>query len=393
MKLLYYHRTRCTGADGTHIKGVVKGFQQLGYEVNIFSPAGFDAEFKQSPVKFPVEKKHKNKLLLNLPRPVFESFELLYNIAAFFKLFFYMLRKKYDFIYERYAFLNLAGTAIAGIFKKPLFLEVNFTTKTEVYPKRSGFFSFLEKMFENNAFRRAALIIVISDELKESIACGGIEKGKIIVLPNAVNLEQFKNFEKSKKVMAELNLDEKEKIVGFVGSFYPWHGLDFLLDAFKMVLKDMKNVKLLLLGDGQMAEHLKARVEKEDMNGAVIFTGRVGQDFLQDYMSLFDIGVMPDSNDYGSPMKIFEYMAMKKPIVAPRLAPIVSVLEHGREGLLFEKKNIEEFKAALKKLLDDEVLCKKMGENGREKVARLHTWDKNVKKMISLFEKNKKTES
>ena len=337
MKILYHHRTRCTGADGTHIYGVIGGFEKLGHSVSIVSPAGCETAPEGDKVKNQSPDSRKGGLLVRVPRVLFELFELFYNVPLIRRLIRQQRGHKFDIVYERYAFMNLGGFALSRLFGVPLFLEVNFTSRTEVYPKRTGIFGALERWTERLIFRQAAIIIVISDNLKQDIAGCGIDGSKILVAPNAVEIENFIPHPAPEALKDQYGLNNSDKIIGFVGSFYPWHGLDFLLDTFKQVLREFSHVKLMLLGDGQTCSGLKERVKNENLAEKVIFTGRISHSQLADYLALFDIGVMPDSNEYGSPMKIFEYMAMERAVVAPRLGPIEAVITDKREGMLFKR--------------------------------------------------------
>jgi len=383
MKILVHHRIRGTGADGTHIRGVVSGFRKLGFPVEILSPWGVNIE-DVNPDK---EKlKPQRNTLIKIPRIFFELFEMMYNVLAIFRLFYHINKYNHDLIYERYAFFNISGVLISRILRIPIFLEVNFTSRTEVYPKRTKIFHFANKWIEKFIFNHVDLIIVISDQLKEDIAKYGINRKKILVLPNAVDADRFNPelYLKNKK-LKKCGLDDK-LIIGFVGSFYPWHGVDFLLDAFSDLIKQNNNIGLMLIGSGQLFNDIQERVTKGQMQDKVVLTGPVPHNELPSYLSCFDIGIMPDSNDYGSPMKIFEYMAMGLPIVAPRLGPIEKVIENGIQGFLFERKNLAELKNVLTTLLNDRELRDRMGRSGREKVLIDHTWDKNVAKMIKFYQ-------
>lgn len=385
MKILYHHRTRCTGADGSHIYGVAGGFEKLGHSVVIISPAGCVNAPDGRQAELAPSAANRGSLLTKAPRVLFEAFELFYNLPLIWRLAKQQARGRFDMVYERYAFMNLGGLFLSCFFGLPLFLEVNFTSRTEVYPKRTGIFGAIEKWIEHMVFKQAVIIIVISENLKQDIVGRGISGDKILVTPNAVELDNFVPGPAPEALRKQYNLSHGDKVIGFVGSFYPWHGLDFLLDAFKQVSLELNNVKLMLLGDGQLHSALKERAKNENLADSVIFAGRVSHSRLADYLALFDIGVMPDSNEYGSPMKIFEYMAMGKPVVAPRLGPIEAVITDNQEGMLFKRKDITEFKNILLVLLKDNGLCRRLGELGRQKVCAEHTWENNVGRMIKLY--------
>lgn len=381
MNIVYNHRTRCSGADGTHIKGVIKGFETLGHKVFIIAPKALSSEPNSN------NKANKKPLILNLPRVLFELLELLYNLPAFCRLYLGYRKNRYDLIYERYSFLNFSGYLLSRFTKSPLLLEINFTTKTQVYPIRTKIFISLARWLERIIFQHAKIIIVISNVLKKEISEWGINADKILVLPNAVELELFQPRDPMGNLKEQYKIDKNDKVIGFVGSFYPWHGVDFLIDTYQDILQEYDKVSLMLLGDGQMATLLKKRVQEMGLENKVVFTGRVPHDKLPDHIALFDIGIMPDSNNYGSPMKIFEYMAMEKPVVAPKLKPIEEVIENGQEGVLFTQRNKQELKEALLNLLNNKELCNSMGKEGRAKVLRNHTWDINVKKILEHYNK------
>ncbi|MCK4810111.1 MAG: glycosyltransferase family 4 protein [Candidatus Omnitrophica bacterium] len=380
MKVMYHHKTRCSGADGTHIKGIVDGFKSLGYQVDVISYAGCNVDFESKKLS----DKDK-RIATKMPRILFEMLEVLYNIPAILRLVVYQIRNKYDIVYERYALLSMVGCFISIFFRKPLFLEVNFTTRSEIYPKRTGVFRFLESFLEHLIFKRAAIIYVISDHLKHDILSHGIDKEKILVLPNAVDIEHFKPMESDKKILDKYGITKKDRIIGWVGCFAPWHGLDLLLDSFKLLLEKNKDVKVMLIGGGQTYQVIKQRIKEEHLDERAIFTGRVLYDVLPAYINMFDIAVVPDAAAYTSPVKMFEYMAMQKPVVGPRLKNIKLVISDGQEGILFNRKDAEGLKNALINLLSDSELSTKMGAAGRKKVSNNHTWRKNVEKIIDFY--------
>ena len=102
---------------------------------------------------------------------------------------------------------------------------------------------------------------------------------------------------------------------------------------------------------------------------------------------------MPDSNDYGSPVKLFEYMAMGKAVVAPSVGPIEDVIKDGENGILFKKSEVGELAKAIKLLVDDEILRSRVGEKARQSVCQNHTWTKNAEKILSYMRKGAKDEN
>jgi sugar transferase (PEP-CTERM/EpsH1 system associated) len=140
-----------------------------------------------------------------------------------------------------------------------------------------------------------------------------------------------------------------------------------------------------LIGDGPVKNDIQRKAKGLNIEEKVIFIGRVEPQYMPEYISLFDIAVMPDSNNYGSPMKIFEYMAMGKPVVAPRLGPLEDGIEDGKQGILFTQHNREELGAALKRLCLDDNLRLKMGDAARKNILDNHTWIKNAEVTLELL--------
>jgi len=106
---------------------------------------------------------------------------------------------------------------------------------------------------------------------------------------------------------------------------------------------------------------------------------------LPGHVAAFDIAVMPDSNEYGSPMKIYEYMAMGKPVVAPRLGPLEDGIVDGETGILFPRRDAAALRAALEKLLRDDRLRAGMGARARDHVLAKHTWDRNAARILEVL--------
>lgn len=376
MNILYHHRTQASGAAGHHIREMVKAFRDLGHSVDIVSPPGVKGSFEKN-----LGSQKKNRYAI--PQFLFELFEIFYNFVAFVKLQGQLKKKKYSLIYERYAIFNVAGILAAKINHKPIIIEASFTSKADVFPKRTKLLTPLAYRIDKLIFNRADGIVVVSSVLKESLIKDfGVSADKIIVLPNAVDAKMFEPQVSGDTVRNKYSLNSN-KIVGFVGGFYPWHGLNLLLDAAEDVLKILPNVKFLLIGDGPLRKKLEDRVNGSSLKNSVIFTGSIAHNELPQYIACFDIGVMPDSNDYGSPIKIFEYMAMGKPVLAPKIGPIEEAVEDGKNGLLFERNNEYELANAIIQLLKkDNLLYRKISSDCRAIVLEKHTWIKNAQSIL-----------
>jgi glycosyltransferase involved in cell wall biosynthesis len=394
MRILFHHRTQGQGVERVHIMGMVNAFLQAGHQVEIVSPPGVAVSHQETlagdvplrPTK-KIEAPSRWKLILRfLPGVLFELMELFYNLISYRQLKKQVEAQPFDMIYERYAFLHFAGAWIAKKNKIPFFLEINFTCDTPLYRKRSLFIRPIQKKIEEMIFKKADGLIVVSKGLKAQLIKRGISPDKIAVTPNAVDDTFLVETNSGEAIRRQLQLTQRQ-VVGFVGGFYPWHGLDLLIAVLPDIAREIPNVSLLLIGDGPLQKILKEEVHRIGMDKSVIFTGQVPHKALPQYIAAFDLGIMPDSNDYGSPMKIYEYMALGKPVVAPRLPPLEEGIMDGEVGLLFPKRNREAFTMAILMLLNDKERRQKMGEAAHRHVQKNHTWKKNAEVTLDLLQR------
>ena len=118
--------------------------------------------------------------------------------------------------------------------------------------------------------------------------------------------------------------------------------------------------------------------------------GKIDHDELPAYIAAFHVGVMPDSNDYGSPMKVFEYLAMGKPVVVPDYGPLLDVIEDNKEGMIFKKHDMMSLADCLDKILSDEALYERMSLLARRKIEEKHNWENNARAIVDLYEQRMK---
>jgi glycosyltransferase involved in cell wall biosynthesis len=382
MRLVVDHRTQGQGVEGVHLLGMAHAFEHAGADVAIVSPPGVEVGRPgAAPRRAPGLRGLWWMLAEHVPETLFELMEIAYNIPAFFRIRRALKAPRADALYERYAFFHVAGAMAARAAGVPLILEVNYTAATPLYRRRSRLLRPIARAAERFLFRRARLIVAVSSVLRNGIVAGGIPADRVLTLPNAADPGRFRPEISGSSVRARHGL-EGARVVGFTGAFFPWHGVGFLLDALAEILRELPDAAALLVGDGPERSVLEERVRKEGLEDRVRFAGWVGHEALPEHVAAFDIAVMPDSNEYGSPMKIFEYMAMGKPVVAPRLGPLADGILDGETGILFPRRDATALRAALAELLGDEGLRRRMGERARAHVIANHTWERNAARVL-----------
>jgi glycosyltransferase involved in cell wall biosynthesis len=291
-----------------------------------------------------------------------------------------------DFIYERYTLFASAGIRLAREVGVPHILEVNAPLAYEQEKMRGLEMKELATETERSIFREAGRVIVVSRRLQEFVISCGVPASRIQILPNAVDPQRFARARDDRSVRRQFRLDGK-RVIGFVGSLKPWHGTETLLAAFRELQATVANAHLLIVGDGPGREHLENYAQTNHLNGTVTFTGNVPYDDIPHYMAAMDIAVapyIPNENFYYSPIKIFEYMAMGKPVVAGKIGQVEEVITDGETGLLFEPGNIAALQTALAQLANDLPLCRRLGENARAWVETERTWDNNARQVIEI---------
>jgi len=318
------------------------------------------------------------------PQILFELLEIFYNFIAIFEMKKIMTAFKIDFIYERNAYFMFAGAYIAKRYNIPLVVEAN-----EVVGIKRARRLILKKTalkIESYTFNVANSIFTVSSFLKRKIAENVSDQKKINVTPNAVDPKNYQRPTKREEIRLGLGLSNKI-VMGFAGWFDWWDRLDILIDAQKeLTEKGYGNVSTLLIGDGPGINQLKEQALQLGIKDQIVFTGAVERNKVLDYIDAIDIGVFAHSNDFGSPVVLFEMMGLGKPVVAPALEPIHDVIKNKENGIIFQSLNRHDFGLALQSLLDDRQLRETIGANARNSCVEKFTWDSNAKNVLKTLQ-------
>jgi glycosyltransferase involved in cell wall biosynthesis len=141
---------------------------------------------------------------------------------------------------------------------------------------------------------------------------------------------------------------------------------------------------LLIVGDGPSRGFIEGEAARLGIPDSVVFAGRVPHDQVASYIGLSDVAVIPETNQYRSPIKMFEYMAAGKPVVAPAMPPVAAVIEADRSGLLFQPGNAEELSGALVRAFSDRPFAAALGRAARQQIRRRYTWEEHARRILRL---------
>lgn len=331
--------------------------------------------------------------------------ELLYNFYYAPALAAKLKKFKPDFVYHRYNGFSFATTSVCRRLEVPLVLEFNSSDLWKLQHwsgSRRGFKARVTKPIKRLIFKciepfnlqSALLIVVVSTPLKESLVSRGLPANRILVNPNAVDPGKFKPAapEVYLPIKQNLGIPPDKIVVGFSGTFGQWHGIPELTEAILRLNADptwREQLHFVLYGDGGMRTMVKRRIGHFNN---VLFTGTVEYEYIQDYLSICDIllsphGKTPDGCEFfGSPTKLFEYMAVGKGIVASELGQIGEVLEHKKTAWLVQPGDIEGLVEGILRLAQDANLRKQLGQNARKEVLAKYTWKIHVQRILNKLQ-------
>ncbi len=248
----------------------------------------------------------------------------------------------------------------------------------------------LTRWLETRALRRAAHVFTICDGLRQDILARGIEPRKVTVIPNAVDIDAFETGTAPDALLrAQLGLDGA-RVVGFIGSFYAYEGLDLLLDALPRLSRQAPDVRLLLVGGGPQEEALRAQAARLGVLDRVVFTGRVPHAQVQRYYDLIDVLAYPRHSmrltELVTPLKPLEAMAQGRLLVASDVGGHRELIRHGETGLLFEAGSAEALAGSLLDLLADGKLGAAMRLAGRGFAEAERNWTSSVGRYRDVYD-------
>lgn len=366
------------GGSVAHISGVVNGFQDLGWQVELFSSTPMPL-LNDDVVQHEVVPNPGSNDVLEAT-PLCFSNEVAQRAMG--------TAAPPGFVYQRYGLHAAAGLHVAKQFSKPLVVEFN---GSELWigeqwgsPVK---YQRLARRIEREALTRADLVVCVSEVDAASLRQLGVDEKRILVNPNGYDEKRFHPAVDGSAKRSAL-AGETEIVFMFAGTFGLWHGVPRLVRSFLELLASGVDAKLVCVGDGvtrKEAEQAAAGSAK------VVFTGRIAPEEMPVMLAAADVLVAPHvpnpdgSEFFGSPVKIFEYMAMAKPIVAARLGQMSTILEHETSALLFSPDRDAELTAMLQRLALDKALRERLGERAQA-LSERYTWKMHTHRILEKLQ-------
>ena len=298
----------------------------------------------------------------------------------------------YDVIHERLSLLAIGGAWASRKLGIPYVLEVNADLLEERQAQEKterGIRRLFAVWATRFCFDRASRIICVSAQLKDHLVQKWeIDAGKIEVLPNAADTEAFGRQYDTQSIRCQLELKD-EPVVMFVGGFYLWHDLGLLVRSFSQIVRAVPNAKLVLVGDGRTRPMVEQVIAEEKLQSAVMLTGPVEHRRVPEMLAIADVAVAPNISFFdghgGSPLKIYEYMAAGKAIVATNTGQVAEVIQDGHSGVLVEAGDEVGFAEATINLLNDPPARDRLGQQARKQAVKHHSWRQYISKLEKIY--------
>ena len=369
-----YHR-------GTPIRifRLAEALSNKGHEVHVIT-YHLGEERTETPFKI-----HRIKKLITYqkttPGPTFEKFLILDPLLTI-KLHKFLKKTKIDVIHAHHYEGLIVSTIVRKFTKHPLIYDAHTLLESELPSYGLGLSknvkSWIGSHLDRWAPKWADHIITVTEEIKgKLVRDAGVSAEDITVATNGVESDHFNVNPKS---LTTFKLDKKTLV--FTGNFAPYQGIDLLLRAFKEILNNRQDVRLLLISDSPF-DNYEPLARTLGLKEHITFV-RSDFDSLPKYLAGADIALNPRTECEGIPQKLLNYMAAGKPIVS--FQGSATNLEHGKTGWIVENGNIPAFANAILQLLDDSELAKKLGENARKYVASEFTWEKTAERVEAVYE-------
>jgi len=373
LRILYHHRLASKDGQLVHVEELVRALERRGHAVRVLAPPLYEDR------PFGAEGGIVDRLKRGLPAAIYELLELAYGLLAGLRLAAAARRVRPDLLYERYSLHTPAGLLAKALGRVPLLLEVNAPLAEERARFDGLALPWLARAVERAIWRRADRVLVVSEVLAGRVRTAGVLADRIVVTPNGVDLARLDAAPPEAEARRALGL-EGRLVLGFVGFVKAWHGLAAVLDW--LARSPRPEAVLVVAGDGPARPDLERRAADLGLGERVRFLGIVPRERIAAVIRSFDIALQPAVVDYAAPLKLVEYMALGRAILAPDSANIRQILRHGESAWLVPPEGLH---AGLDRLAADPPLRARLGAAARATVeARGLTWEANARRVEEL---------
>jgi glycosyltransferase involved in cell wall biosynthesis len=383
-----------------HVKAVFEGFKKNGHCVrmvaiqrgeilqtdNLVDWKPCEYGFSESPIFHLVESALRF-IQGRLRLPFFRLFDSYRFSDACEKSF-----KGFDILYERDSTMSYGGLMAARKLGIPLVLEVNGDLVEEWNQLGIQWSRIQENIVHfitGQEYRRATHVIAVGETIRQRlIDRWHLSPSHVSVVTNGADVNMFLESEVDPNTRGQFLLDNGPLII-FVGGFQPWHGIELIIEAFRKISVTNHTTQLVLVGDGPLRLELQNKAQSLVVENKVVFTGRVNHADIGKLLRLADIAIIYhrgiSAEIVETPLKLFEYMAAGKAIVAPAVPNMRRILTDRVNALLVPPDSPEALAEACIELLEDQKLRTDLGTAARKEAVEKHSWDRAVRELETIL--------
>ena len=286
----------------------------------------------------------------------------------------------FDFVYERYSLWSLAGRTFSHKHRLPFVLEVNSPLRMEQKKYRHLHLDTLASQIEQVLFHQSDWIVTVSSAVLQYVLETSHRTQPTLLMPNGVDLDLFRSVQGTP--------EDGSFTIGFVGSLKPWHGVEVLFEAFRLLASESDVYRLLVVGDGPLGSWIQKFVGHYGLNSKVTCVGGVEKRRIPELLSQMQVAVAPYprlDNFYFSPLKIFEYMAAGRAIVASRIGQLADILRDEETALFAEAGSITDLVEKVRRLRMEPGIRLFLGRSAKAEAVRKHGWSNRVQDLIDAI--------
>ncbi|WP_010175091.1 glycosyltransferase family 4 protein [Bacillus coahuilensis] len=383
MKILYVSWMNSGEGSQIHAKEFIHGMETLGHTI---IPVELSLRSKEQ-----IQKQHTgptppSSRFLDFKR---EIKSLLLNGPRLLRLRRLIKEHNPDFIINRYSIYDISPLLAKWIYKTPVMIEVNASAVFERELVGKYYFKGISTFLEKLLFSKADSLSVVSNELLHYFSQHGYDTTNVVVTPNGVDITKFELDTPPPHSLSKLTTSwSANTVIGFMGSFQPWHGMERLVELMPELLKENPAIRLLIVGDGKTRSKVEEKISELGVKDQVYITGFLDYKDIPGALNIMDIAIAPYhhiEHFHFSPLKIFEYMAIGKPVIAPNLGQCRDLIQNNETGILLKENTNEELKNAILYLTQNEDQRKLFGINARSFISEHYTWVRNAERYIDAM--------
>lgn len=385
-----------SGGYGTRSHGVAGGLKQAGFDVVVLTRPGFPLDIKPDldAADVPDSDTIDGIRYMRTLQPLRSGKTLLQYVTAAADMLEMRLRElQPELVIAASNHLTALPALIAArrlglhfVYEVRGLWEVTRLSRDNAFEETPAFA--VQKLLESAVASNADHVFTLTEPMREELLARGVVPGRVDLLPNSCDPERFQPRPRDEALAAQLGLPPGVPVIGYVGTFVDYEGLEDLASACALLKARGTEFRLVLVGNenasgqdrGPITEAIAAIASQSGFADWLVMPGRVPHDEVESYYSVLDICPFPRKPwpvcEMVSPMKPLEALAMEKAVLVSSVRALVEMIQAGKTGAVFEKGSIESMADELQRLITDDAGRAALGRNGREWVKQERTWER-----------------